>query len=260
MGVLAEALASRFMARKSVRKLLETAAPDPDLNPQGGENPLEELTYSRIWRFYYPLALTSMIGLAAQPLMTFFMGRATAPVESLAVFPVVASLTFIFRSMGLSFQEVGIALMGRNHEHFRSLARFALILGISATGGFALVALTPLAGFWFGTVSGLSPELAQFALLPTAILVPLPFLSVLLSFQRGLLVVSRTTRPITIATAIEVTGIAVIFPILGWKMGIVGVTAAAISIMLGRVAANSFMMTPCRKALVSSPWKETLRD
>jgi hypothetical protein len=240
------------MAETSVKKLLAIEESAPPSADDGGGPAGEELTYARIWRFYYPLALTSMIGLAAQPMMTFFMGRATAPVESLAVFPVVASLTFIFRAIGLSFQEVGIALMGRDHEHFRPLARFAFTLALTSTAAFALVALTPLANFWFVDVSGLSPDLAHFAYLPAAILVPMAFLSVLLSFQRGILVVSRTTRPITIATALEVGGIAVIFPFLGWKLGVVGVTAAAFSILLGRIAANSFLMGPCRKALAPS--------
>ena len=260
VGVLVEAIVSRLMARGSVRRLLRTSEPEGKDGSARNGAAYEELTYARIIRFYYPLALTSMIGLAAQPMMTFFMGRATAPVESLAVFPVVISLTFIFRSMGLSFQEVGIALMGRNHEHVRSLGRFALVLAASTTGIFALVAFTPLADFWFVSVSGLTPELARYALLPAAILVPLPFLSVLLSFQRGILVVARTTRPITIATALEVGGIALIFLILGWKVGMVGMTAAAISILGGRVAANSFLVAPCRKAVIPSPWQETPRD
>jgi hypothetical protein len=251
-GVLAEAIVSRFMANASVRKLLATEPAGHDSGSGEGARGGEELTFGRIWRFYYPLALTSMIGLAAQPMMTFFMGRATYPVESLAVFPVVVSLTFIFRAIGLSFQEVGIALMGRNHEHFRSLARFALTLAMVGTAGFALVALTPLADIWFVKVSGLSPELAEFAFLPAAILVPMASLSVLLSFQRGILVVSRTTRPITIATALEVGGIAILFPLLGWKLGMVGVTAAALSILLGRIAANSFLIGPCKKALTPS--------
>ncbi len=260
VGVLVEALVSRLMARGSVRRLLRTSEQaGKDRSGRDGAA-YEELTYARIIRFYYPLALTSMIGLAAQPMMTFFMGRAEAPVESLAVFPVVISLTFIFRSMGLSFQEVGIALMGRNHEHVRSLGQFALVLATATTGIFALVAFTPLADFWFVSVSGLSPELARYALIPAAILVPLPFLSVLLSFQRGILVVARTTRPITIATALEVGGIALVFPILGWKMGMVGMTAAAISILVGRIAANSFLVAPCRKAVIPSPWQETPRE
>ncbi|MGW8268282.1 MAG: hypothetical protein ACWGSQ_18085, partial [Longimicrobiales bacterium] len=230
--------------------------------PQTGteaEREESDLTYTQILRFYYPLALTSLIGLAAQPMMTFFMGRAAAPVESLAVFPVVVSLTFIFRSMGLSFQEVSIALMGKRHEHFRPLARFAFFLGLGASGAMALVALTPLSRFWFETVSGLTPELAAFAILPAAILVPLPFMSVLLSFQRSLLVVGMRTRPITLATALEVGGIALFFPLLGWKMGFVGVTAAAIAILLGRVASNSFLMFPCRTVLAPGGWQGSSR-
>jgi hypothetical protein len=257
MGVVAEAMASHLMAVRSVRSLPEPAQPGEGEDAAGGAG---ELSYRGILRFYYPLALTSLIGLAAQPMMTFFMGRATAPVESLAVFPVVASLTFIFRSMGLSFQEVSIALIGKRHEHFRPLARFAFLLAVGASGAMALVALTPLSSFWFQTVSGLTPELAAFAILPAAILVPLPAMSVLLSFQRSLLVVGMRTRPITLATALEVGGIALVFPLLGWRLGMVGVTAAAIAIILGRVAANSLLMVPCREVLKAGGWQKSPRE
>jgi hypothetical protein len=291
IGVTAEALMSRWMVHGSLRRMATEATPQAPAgghgaregNPgakrgesSGGKGTLAEgyaagmgpqsrlkgegsgeevgsdLTYTRIIRFYYPLALTSLIGLAAQPMMTFFMGRAVFPVESLAVFPVVASLAFIFRSVGLSYQEVGIALMGRRFEHIRPLARFATVLALAASAGLALVALTPAAQFWFITVSGLTPELARFALLPIAILVPIPFSSVVLSFQRGILVVARRTRPITIATAIEVGGIAFLFPMLGWKLGITGVTAAAVSIVFGRLLANMFLFFPCRAVLRSA--------
>ena len=82
------------------------------------------------------------------------------------------------------------------------------------------------------------------------------FLSVLLSLQRGILVVARRTRPITIATALEVSGIALLFPLLGWNVGMVGVTAAAISILVGRIFANSFLTVACKKAMGPSVWKE----
>jgi hypothetical protein len=252
MGVMAEAVASHLMALRSLRSLPEATTANAGEDPDSREG---ELTYREILRFYYPLALTSLIGLAAQPMMTFFMGRAAAPVESLAVFPVVVSLAFLFRSMGLSFQEVSIALIGKRHEHFRPLARFALVLGVGASGAMALVAFTPLSGFWFETVSGLTLELAAFAIPPTAILVPIPFMSVLLSFQRSLLVVGRRTRPITLATALEVGGIALLFPLLGWKLGLVGVTAAAIAILLGRLAANTFLIFPCRAVLSAGGWQ-----
>ena len=144
MGVMVEALAARWMARGSVARLLAgTDGPGSGGGQERDPAPRADLTYGRILRFYYPLALTSMIGLAAQPMLTFFMGRAESPLESLAVFPVVGSLIFIFRAMGLSFQEVGIALMGRDRANFRPLARFALVLGSVSTVVLAAVAFTP---------------------------------------------------------------------------------------------------------------------
>ena len=108
MGVCVEALAARCLAAKTLRRLLATGASAPADAPSP---PVPVLSYSEILRFYYPLALTSMIGLASQPMLTFFMGRARAPLESLAVFPVVHALSFLFRTVGISYQEAAIALM-----------------------------------------------------------------------------------------------------------------------------------------------------
>ncbi|UCG85898.1 MAG: hypothetical protein JSW71_18625 [Gemmatimonadota bacterium] len=240
VGVTLEAVASRLMARASVRQLLLTPPAD------GGA---KQLGYRGIARFYYPLALTSLIGLAMQPMLTFFMGRAPSPIESLAVFPVVHALSFIFRAMGLSYQEVAIALMGPNYEHVRELGRFAWMLGIASSAGLAVVALTPAAVFWFETASGLSPELASFAILPTIILVPVPLLAVILSYQRGIMVNAHVTRPVTWATVIEVAVVAVGFPILAWGIGMVGVTAAVVSFLVGRLAGNAFLIRPCAKVV-----------
>lgn len=241
-GVVTEAIAARFMALRTVRELLARERGVDDDSPAHDG-------YRAIAAFYYPLALTSVIGLTVQPMLTFFMGRAPAPIESLAVFPVVHSLSFLFRAIGLSFQEAAIALMGKRFEHYPELARFATRLGIAASGGFALVAFTPFADFWFITVSGLTPELASFAITPTRILTPLPALSVLLSFQRAVLVQGRRTRPITVATVIEVAMIAALFPFFGWGIGMVGVTAAVIAFVAGRVGGVGFLLGKMRSTL-----------
>jgi hypothetical protein len=229
VGVTFEAIAARWMARKTIRELLD-----------GGD--LEaDLTYGRIAEFYLPLALTSFIGLAVQPMLTFFMGRAPLPLESLALFPVVNSLSFIFRSLGLSYQDAAIALMGERHQHAPELARFGLGLGIAASVGLALIAFTPLATFWFETISGLTPELTRLALTPTRVLVPLPAISVLLSYQRAILMKERRTRPITVATSLEVGGIALFFMLAAWVFGLIGVTSAFAAFVGGRLASNLYL-------------------
>jgi hypothetical protein len=240
VGVTFEAVASRWMVRGSIRRLLQIDRP---------VNSDAVLSYGGIARFYYPLALTSLIGLALQPMLTFFMGRAPSPIESLAVFPVVHALSFFFRAMGLSYQEVAIALMGPRFEHVNELGRFAWLLGVASSAGLALVAFTPVAVFWYETVSGLSSDLAGFAILPTMILVPIPLLSVILSYQRGILVNAHKTRPITWATVVEVAVVAFGFPILARGFGAIGVTAAVAAFLAGRLAGNVFLIRPCMQVI-----------
>ena len=44
-------------------------------------------------------------------------GKSRDAVESLAVMPVLYGLTFVFRALGLSYQEVAIALIGDDHSN-----------------------------------------------------------------------------------------------------------------------------------------------
>jgi hypothetical protein len=235
IGVLSEAIAARFMAREEVRRL---RAPDA---PEGTRT-----TYGEIWSFYLPLAWTSVVALAAHPLVTFFMGHAPRSLESLAVLPVVTSLVFVFRSLGLAYQEVAITMLDRKAENRGAVLKFACILGTIASVGLAVIVATPLAGLWFQSVSGLSEELYRFALIPSWILIPIPALSVLLSLQRALLMHARATRPITGATIAEISGIALILSILILRFEFVGAIAAAIAFLGGRLIANVILLPSMR--------------
>jgi hypothetical protein len=233
-GVCTEAIASRLMAARTVREYLEKPS-------------TEVMSYGGIFHFYLPLALTSTIALAVQPLVTFFMGQARFSLESLAVLPVINSLVFIFRSPGLSYQEAAITMLGRSWENFRPARNFAILLGLGATVGLALIGWTPLSHLWLRTVSGLSVELADFALPPIRIMTLMPMLSVLLSFQRSVLVARRYTGPVTWASSIEVVGIlAVLFFTIRWGDW-VGATAAATAFMIGRSLSNLYLMPLTRK-------------
>ena len=243
-GVTVEAIAARFMAAETVRDLL---AEEGNSAYTG-----RTVTYRAIATFYLPLALTSLIGLTIQPLLTFFMGRSVSPVESLAIYPVVHSLSFFFRSVGFAYQDAAIALIGERFEHYRELRRFCFTLGAVATAGLALVAFTPLFQLWFTVLSGLTPELTSFALIPARIIVPLPFLSVLLSFQRAILVEGRRTQHITWASVIEVATVAVLFLTLGFGFEVVGATAAFTAFLGGRLLSTVYLVPGCASVLRES--------
>ncbi len=236
-GVVAEAAACRFMVRHEAHRLatVEDAEPPP--------------SYAQIREFYWPLALTSLISLAIPPIVTAFVGHGRYPLESLAVLPVVNSLVFIFRAVGLSYQEVAIALLLRDDVARRDVLGFGARLGGFATAAMALIAFTPLALVWFGTISGLSEELTAFAIVPTRILVAIPALSVLLSLQRAVLVHGRLTAPIKRSTVIEVVGIIATLLLLIHGLDTIGATAAAVAFVVGRLGGNLTLVEPCKRAL-----------
>ena len=235
IGVILEAIASKIMAWKIVKKLKIKKI--ENINE-------EKLTYKEIYNFYLPLALTSIIALGVQPLVIFFIGQSRFPIESLAVLPVLTSFVFIFRSIGLSYQEVGIALLSKYKGSYPVLKNFAVILGIISVATLALIAFTPLSDFWFKTVSGLSLELSHFAKIPLMIMILMPGLSVLINFQRAVLVESRYTKPITWATIAEVVVILIVLFISIKYFDAVGVVAATFAFIIGRIGAISYLTPP----------------
>jgi hypothetical protein len=241
ISVLVEALASRLMARNIVNKLLSESS-----EKEGREPPL---TYRTIIQFYLPLAMTSFLALGTQPLVTFFVAHGRMAIESLAVLPVIFGLVFIFMSFGLSYHEGSIALLGEQQRNFKPLRNFAFGLGALTVGILGLISFTPLSYFWFHKVSGLSLELTHFALLPLKILTPLPAIWVFLTFQRSVLVNARQTRPITWATGLELMLIVMTLFMAIRYFDTVGVVAAALALVIGRIGANTYLLHPFLKAL-----------
>jgi len=231
-GVTCESIASRLMAKSSIKHLLQ-----PD-HTHFKEKPL---SYRFIAKFYFPLALMSFLSMGIHPFIAFFMGRSRFAIESLAVLPVINALVFIFRGLSISYLEVVVALLGKKNEKYVPLRNFAWILGIVLVGILALVAFTPLAAVWFRHVAGLSAELARFSYLPTQVLAILPGLTLLLSLQHGILVNTKHTSPITWATIIEVgVMMGVLFISISY-LDAVGAVAAAFAFTLGRLAANLYL-------------------
>ena len=235
-GVVVEAAASRWMTRGVVSMLLDGRLDRTVTSPL--------LTQGAIASFYLPLALTSVLAMAIQPMVTFFMGQSRFPLESLAVLPVVHGLTFIFRAVGLSYQEVGIALLGDHWQHYRRIRNFAYGLAVAAAAGLGLIAYTPLASIWFQDISGLPPELSAFALLPTQILVLLPAGSVWMAFQRSVLMHARKTTSITWASCAEIVTVVTVLAVTIHALTLVGSVAAATAIVLGRVVGNLWLIAP----------------
>jgi len=233
-GVLAEAAASWVMARPTLRRL--RGMPDAECGFGLG------LTQAKVVRFYAPLALTSFLSFFINPLTTFFLARGRAPLESLAVLPVVVGLAFVFRTAGIAMQEVVIALVGDNLENRPVLRRFSWRVGILSALGLAAVVFTPLATVWYGTISGLSPDLAAFSLLPGALLVLLPFTESILSYERAVLVKAHRTAPISVAVAVQLAVTSALFALMVLGLKVLGAVTIGPALTAGYAAGVAILV------------------
>jgi len=227
-GVIAEGAASWAMARSTVRRLCRQ---DPAECAFGNS-----LTAGRVVRFYAPLALTSFLSFFINPLTTFFLARGRMPLESLAVLPVIVGLAFVFRTAGIAMQEVVIALVGDGGENRRILGRFTLWVGAASAAALGAVVFTPLAGVWYGRVSGLSPELTAFSILPGMLLVLVPFIEAFLSYQRGVLVKAHRTTPLSVAVAVQLAVTTAVFTLMVLILETVGALSVGPALTAGYLA------------------------
>lgn len=230
-GVVFEALWTRYVAQKIIRKVKNT-------HTDYGAT----LTRQRIVSFYYPLALTSFISMGVSPILTFFIGHSRMPIESWAVFPVVDSFVFLFRSFGFAYQEVGMALLGERHKNHRALWKFGSMIALITTSVLGIIAFSPFGSIVLEKLYGLQPALADFALTPMRILVLLPALSVYFSMLRSVIINAHRNTIVTVSTVIEVGIIGGLMAILVWGFHPVGAVAAALSLLTARIAANIYLV------------------
>ncbi|NOZ72922.1 MAG: hypothetical protein GXP38_13595, partial [Chloroflexi bacterium] len=114
IGVIVGALAALYFTRPLIAQQFS-----------GAEPASSQISLRYLLNFYIPLALTNTINFIGRPLLTFGLSRSPLPLESLALWPVLMSIAFIFRSVGFAYQEVVVALL-EDEATYRALKRFAI--------------------------------------------------------------------------------------------------------------------------------------
>ena len=223
-GVSAEALYTGLRSRGVVRGPLREAEPlDPPLDRRGFTG------------FYVPLALTSLLLLVVQPIGAAAIGRMPSALASLAAWPVVNGLVFLFRSMGYAYNEVVVALMDQPGAE-RALRRFTLLLAAGSLLATVTIAATPLATLWFGSVSGLRPELVELARNAFWLGLLWAPLDVFRNYLQGRLVHARRTRGISESVAVFLGVSSALLALGVWAQPSEGLVVAMAAFVVGTVA------------------------
>jgi hypothetical protein len=238
LGVISEALYAGWRVRPVIRDELRIA---PQVE--------EPLTWRSFASFYVPLAMTSLLTLITLPMGSAALSRMPMALESLAVWSVVSGLIFMFRSLGVAFNEVVVALLDESFA-INSLRRYAVYLIGITTMLLILVAGTQLSTIWFGRVTALETSLVEIARKALWFALPIPAFNVLQSWFQGLILSSRRTRGISEAVAISLltTGVILTLGVLWGRTTGLFVGWAAFSI--GGLAQNLWLWRRSRPAMV----------
>lgn len=225
-GVIFEAIFMFVCTRPIVRDLRQRAVV-----------PEHPLTLQRLCSFYWPLALTPLVMLATLSIGSAAISRMPRALESLAVWPVLGGLTFMFRSVGIAIQEVVVTFSDRPY-FLRPLQQFVWLVSLGASATLLLIAATPLSTIWFESFAALSPELSSLARTALWMAVVLPALSPWESYFQGELVYRGATTYVTQAVSLYLLGSSSILvlgivygKILGLYVG-VAATLTGISVQL----------------------------
>ncbi|MBI5879995.1 MAG: hypothetical protein HZB53_20290 [Chloroflexi bacterium] len=177
LAVVLEALLATFWANRVLPDMEEEIEPPMRFGP--------------LLSFYVPLVMVSYMSIVSQPLLASGLARAPSPTQSLAAWPTIWSLTGLIGSICYPLQETTIALADRHT--LGGIRRFGMALGAAASGLLGVLALTPLAGFYFGQVIGLPADLRALTDTTIVLMIPYPFLMACEVMLRGFLIKQQHT-------------------------------------------------------------------
>jgi len=221
IGVIAETLFILWVARPIIKNELTRAT-----------STSQKMNFRNFFHFYLPLAITSLVFLFSQFIISSALSRMPSSLESLAVWPVLVGVFFLFRSASLAYNEVVVSMMDEP-KMCRFLYHFALLLGGISSFGFFLFATTPLAEYWLRNISGLTELLISLSLRGLWLGFPIPIVTALLTYYQGILMYNNQTRAIMVSVIIYLLLMTIVL-IIGVLTGRYdGIVVAIVAFVLG---------------------------
>ena len=150
-------------------------------------------------RFYMPLAATSLLLTATNPILAAALARSADPITALAGYTVAFAVCGVLYAPLLVVQQVAAARLLAEGS-FSPVKRFAYLTGALMSLIGAVIAYTAAGDLVFARMVGVGPEVLDEAVRAMTFLWPVPFLTAVRAAHQGRLVAGHRTGPIAYAT------------------------------------------------------------
>lgn len=237
-GVVSEAI---FIGIKVKPVITYQLRLEPEANPP--------LTKTSFLRYYIPLALTSLITLISQPLISTVLSRMPMALDSLAIWPVLSGLLFIFRAPSVAYNEVVVTLL-KDPNSYRKLKKFTVIITSVTSILLLLLTVTPLSSFYYLKFSALPASLISLGTTALWFSLLIPGANALQSWYQGILLQSGKTKGIP-----EAVGIFLLVTIVTYTIGILqgkypGIYVGVLGFSLGMVCQAAWLKFKSKHAVL----------
>jgi Na+-driven multidrug efflux pump len=204
----------------------------PDYQSDAQSEEATPLTMRSLWRFYRPLAMTTILRQTSRPMLNAGIAAAEMARASLAAWPVAWGFAILLTGPAWSLQQLSTALV-TNRAAYRRVRGFALSLGAIFSALLGLVAFTPLYDLVMGGIYNLSPALQALSRPALQILVIYPLIMGAQALYRGVLIRTGRTGDVRTAMAVNVATLALTLVVGVTLLSPTGVVLAAAAVVAG---------------------------
>ncbi|MFW6390098.1 MAG: hypothetical protein ACOCZT_03215 [Halanaerobiales bacterium] len=166
-----------------------------------------QMTQIYIFKFFWPLIITSIIHMAAMPMVNMGLARSITPEIAISSFAVAWSLGLFFLSPGFMYHQLIINYYNNNKANKKSLKKFGLYMGLIIAGTLGLVSFSNIGIYilrnWIGatkTISILAIDVLKLMILLTPIILGR-------EFYWGILMKKNKTRYVSKAKIVNIIGL-----------------------------------------------------
>jgi Na+-driven multidrug efflux pump len=208
---------------------------DPGYQARASGTRESPLTLRELWRFYRPLAVTTILRQTTRPLLNAGIAAAELARASLAAWPVAWGVSVLIAGPAWSLQQLSTAL-STDRASYRQVRIFSLTLSLLLALLLALLAFTPLYGLVMGGIYSLPPDLQDLAQPAVRLMILYPLVMGGQSLLRGMLIRAGRTGAVQTAMILNVTTLAATLALGATLLSPTGVALAAVATLSGGLA------------------------
>ncbi len=210
------------------------------------------LTSARIFRFYFPLALSWLFMSIEAPVSIGLISRLPDAKLQTAAFLMLMGLALWIESPVIDLLSTSTTLC-TDRAKFRVINQFAWLMMAWCTVVHGLVTLTPLYGVITDSLLHLPGEVAGVLRVPLTIMIPWSACIGWRRFRQGILIRSGLTRAVGLGTAVRMTTMAVVGVSLFLSKSLSGTETAAVSLIASVLSEALFVHFISLRAVAALP-------